>query len=130
MHSSISLTDSEVAAVTSTSAGVHIRLSAAHVLCANPAHAGNAQEGFSRGVELLLSEARLAGTTDHFLGRLSSGRVLWGNQWSSRIPLPCATSGPVKLELTFANQSHLELTANGLECRFEGEPNFSESLSC
>lgn len=64
------------------------------------------------------------------MGRVSQGRVRVDGRWASQLALPSSCAGPVTLELAFANQSQLVLDANGLVCRYEGEPNFSESLFC
>lgn len=123
--------DSEVAAVTAVATGIHIRLSAAHVLFRDEPDADDATEGFSRGVEILLPGAQWPdGALSGFMGRISEGRIRIGTAWAVKLPFPCSVSAPIQIELSFANQSHLELTATGLDCRFEGEPNFSESLFC
>ncbi|WP_157266098.1 hypothetical protein [Azohydromonas aeria] len=123
--------DSEVAAVTAVATGIHIRLSAAHVLFLERPDAGNSTEGFSRGVEILLPGAQWPdGALSGFMGRISEGRIRVGTAWAVKLPFPCSVSAPIQIELSFANQSHLELSAAGLECRFEGEANFSESLFC
>lgn len=121
--------DSEVSAVAPSHDGVRIRMAAAHVL-RSEAGAGKPVEGFARGVELLLPGAALDGAPGGFMGRISLGRVQIGGRWSSRLPLPFCAGGDVKLELAFANQSNLVLAASGIECRYEGEPNFSDSLFC
>jgi len=130
MKLSLVFADSEVSAVASSHDGVRIRMSAAHVL-RSEAGAGKPTEGFARAVELLLPGAELhGGAPGDFMGRISHGRVQVGGGWLSRLALPSSCAGPVTLELAFANQSQLVLNANGLACRYEGEPNFAESLSC
>jgi hypothetical protein len=126
----INFADSEVVTVISENVNILIRLSAAHVLRNDPTNASKSVEGFAREVELMLSGVKPNQPTNELIGRIFSGRVLMKNQWTPQIPLPCTLSGPIKLELTFANQSHLEIEANSLECRFEGEANFFESMAC
>ena len=87
-------------------------------------------EGFSRSVVLLLKKANLNAAEGHFIGSLAQGRVRIGSAWSSTLALPSSHLGHVSLELSFANQSLLVLAASRIECRFEGEPNFAESLFC
>ncbi len=116
--------------MTSVPDGVEIRLSAAHVLRAAGEPAGKSANGYARAVTLRLPGATLTGATDHLIGRISQGRVQIGDVWSSAVALPSASGEPVRLELGFANQSHLALAASGFECRFDGEPNFAESLFC
>lgn len=131
----LSFADSEVACVSAASDGVRIRLSAAQVQRVE-VPGSKPTEGYSRTVELLLPGAQLtqgnAGPPARFIGRISQGRVQRGAHWSARLPLPCSdvTSGPVRLELSFAQGSPLVLIATGIECRFEAEPNFHESLFC
>jgi hypothetical protein len=113
-----------------TNGGIRILFSAAHVLRESPNSFEKATEGFAGNVELTLSTAKRDLTLNEFIGRISPGRLLAENKWMLHIALPCSMLGPVKLELTFATQSHLEIEADGLECRFGGEPNFFESMAC
>lgn len=121
--------DSEVAFVAPTGDGVRIRLSAAYVL-REEGGVGKPTEGFARGVELLLAGAGLSGAVGELMGRISQGRVRIGGRWFSQMALPSSSSGTVTLELTFANHAELVLSASRIECRYESEPNFSESLLC
>ena len=122
--------DSEVAATTAANGNIRILFSAAHVLHESSNSFEKPTEGFARNVELTLSGASPGATLNEFIGRISYGRLLAENKWAPQAALPCSMLGPVKLELTFANQSHLEIEADGLECRFRGEPNFFESMAC
>ena len=130
MNLSLLFTDSEIKAVVPMREGIHISLSAAHVLQSNPAMPEQPIEGFSRGVELVLPGVQLDKPATDLIGRLSRGRIHINGQWSPSIPLPHTYTGPVKLELSFANQSFLALEADRVECRFEGGPNFHESMAC
>lgn len=130
MSHSLAFADSEVAGVAASGGGVRIRLSAAHVLRVDAAAPSRPTEGFARAVELVLAGARLHDDPGHCLGRIAQGRVRIGHHWSPTLPLPFASQGHATLELAFANQSNLSLSADGITCRFEGEPNFTESLSC
>lgn len=130
MSHSLAFADSEVASLASSGDGVRIRLSAARVLRVDAAAPARPTEGFARAVELFLPGARLHEEPGHCLGRIAQGRVRIGHHWSSTLPLPFVSPSHAKLELAFANQSSLSLSADGISCRFEGEPNFTESLSC
>jgi hypothetical protein len=130
MTHSLTFDGSEVASVTASGRDVRIRLSAARVLRSESADANRLVEGFARGVELLMAGTSLDEAEGHFIGSISQGRVAISGAWSSVIALPSLHAGPVTLELVFANQSSLTLAASGIECRYDGEPNFSESLFC
>ena len=130
MISSLLFTDSEIAALAPAPDGIHIRISAAHVLQSNPEQTRRSIEGFSRSVEIVLLSAQFDKPANDLIGLLSKGRIHINGQWSPSIPLPHTHTGPVKLELSFANQSFLALEAVGVECRFEGKPNFFESMAC
>ncbi|WP_157118735.1 hypothetical protein [Azohydromonas lata] len=131
-HSSFILlfSDSEVAAVTLANGNVRILFSAAHVLRYAPNDFEKLIEGFARNVELVLSATMPGLTLNEFMGRISSGRIFVENQWARQAAFPHTISGPIKLELSFANQSHLDIETDGLECRFIGESNFFESMAC
>lgn len=130
MSDSLAFADSEVAAVSSSGEGVRIRLSAAHVLRSDAAAPSRPTAGFARAVELFLPGARLHQEPGHCLGRIAHGRVRLGHRWSATLALPFAAEQATTLELVFANQSSLSLSAHGITCRYEGEANFSESLFC
>ncbi|NRF72123.1 hypothetical protein HLB44_34580 [Aquincola sp. S2] len=129
MKLSLLFADCEVASVDHADSGVSIRLSAAHVEQAATSQTEKPLSGFSRGVNLFLEGATLHEATALF-GRVSAGRVQLAGQWKSSIPLPLLHVGPVTLELAFANQSQLTVSAHGLQCRFNGDANFAESYFC
>jgi hypothetical protein len=122
--------DSEVAAVSSANGSIRILFSAAHVLRHSSNNSEKPIEGFARNVELILSGTKPDQTLNECIGRISSGRMFSENKWAPQATLPCIMPGPIKLELVFANQSHLEIEAIGLECRFGGKQNFFESMAC
>ena len=130
MKHSLVFADSEVASVTATARTIRLRFSAAHVIRCDIADDSKPIEGFARGVELLLADASLDETEGELIGSLAQGRIKIDGEWSSSLALPSSTQGHVTLELAFANQSSLTLVASGIECRYEDEPNFSESLFC
>jgi len=130
MKHSLVFADSEVVSVTATAKTIRLRFSAAHVIRSDIADSSQPVEGFARGVELLLAGASLDKAEGELIGSLAQGRVEIDGEWSSSLALPSSAQGHVTLELAFANQSSLVLTASGIECRYEGEPNFSESLFC
>ncbi|WP_284618934.1 hypothetical protein [Aquabacterium humicola] len=127
---SLHFADSEVAAVDAAPGGVLIRLSAAHVEQAGAAPGDRPAAGFSRGVVLLLDAAEPPPPGAALFGRLFAGRIRLGEQWHARLTLPSSQRGPVRLELAFANHAQLTLSAQGVACRFESDPNFTESMAC
>lgn len=127
---SISFADSEIANITFGAGKVRILFAAAHVLRRNPENNDKPAEGYSRGVELVLMEAYFEVSTDDFMGRISSGSATVDGIRSLQLPLPCAMTGLITLELDFSNQSHFAAKATSLKCHFTGEPNFFESMAC
>lgn len=123
------LADCEVSQVVVTSAGVTVRLAAAFVQ-QETAGGDKPVDGFARAVALDLVGATLDEAPGSFIGRIAEGRVGIDGRWASGIALPSRVSAAVTLELAFANRSQLTLRAGAIECRFEGEANFAESLFC
>jgi hypothetical protein len=121
--------DSEVAAVEAVAGGVSIRLSAAQVEQAGAAPGDKPVAGYARGVVLWFDGAA-APAPDALFGRIAAGRIHLGGTWRSTVPLPLSHCESIELELSFANRSQLTLSARGLDGRFDGEPNFAESLAC
>jgi hypothetical protein len=79
--------------------------------------------------------------TADLVGRLAHGRLAIDGRWTASLALPSTVSGGLILELGFAHgmphaasgdvpEAPLVLHATRLSCRFEGEPNFAESLFC
>lgn len=79
--------------------------------------------------------------TAGLVGRLAHGRLGIDGRWMASLALPSTVSGDLTLELGFAHgrpgapagewpEALLVLRAARLSCRFEGEPNFAESLFC
>lgn len=130
MNLSLLFADGEVSAVIPTEEGIRIRFSAAHVLQIDVAGESRPLEGFARGVVIWLAGATWSEPPGDLIGRVSHGRVRVGGRWLTALPLPCSLAGPVTFELTLGNQSHFTVSAGDLECRFEDEPNVSESMAC
>ena len=122
------LADTEVARVELAPGTVRVCCAAAHVRRTEPGAA--TLVGWSRGVELLLAGATVVEGPAGCFGRLAHGRLRIDGQWASTLALPGACRGSVRLELGFANQSSLVVDAEGIDCRFEGDANFAESLFC
>jgi len=129
MDLSLTFADSEVADLDASGNSIHIRLSAAHVFRGDTED-GKPMEGFARAVRLVLLGARLPAAPADFIGRIAQGRIGVGGGWASGMPLPGTVAGPLQVELALYNHSQLTVSADGIECRFEGEPNFAESLFC
>lgn len=126
----LNFADSEVASIEFADGRTYIRFSAAHITQNDPANQQFPSNGFARFVELILATSKFDSTATEYIGRISNGRVRIQNQWIQQMPLPCLIIDSVILDLTFANQSHLEIEATSLECRYTGEPNFFESMAC
>ena len=130
MDISIVLPESEVAAVASVDPEIYVRFSAAATLKASTAEGEKPSQGFSRGVVLQLQGAQIIGQEDPKLGRISAGRLQLAGEWRKEIPVPFEFKGPVHLEISFANRAYLVAGGSDINLRFEGEPNFAESLAC
>lgn len=126
----LAFADSEIAGITSGNDSVRILFSAAHVFHHAPENDDKPVEGYARDVELILTGAQPKAATDDFMGRISFGRAMMEGQWLLQLPLPCTITSRIAMEFGFANQSHFEIEAVSLECRFTGEPNFFESMAC
>lgn len=130
MDISIVLPESEVAAVTFVDADVYVRFSAGATRKASSAAGEKPSPGFSKGIVLQLRGAQFIGQEDPKLGRVSAGRLQLAGEWRKEIPVPFEFHGQVHFELTFANGAYLIAGGSGISLRFEGEPNFAESLAC
>ncbi|MDZ5455440.1 hypothetical protein [Azohydromonas lata] len=126
----MSFADSEISAITCGDGIIRILFSAANVRQHNPENGSRPLEGYARGVEFILTGTNLEFEDEGLMGRVSFGRAMLDNKWTLQIPLPCSITGRIAMEISFANQSHLEIEATDLECRFTGEPNFFESMAC
>ena len=130
MDISIVLPESEVAVVTSVDPDIYVRFSAAAVLKAGAVEGEKSSQGFSKGVVLQLRGAQVIGQEDPKLGRVSTGRLQLAGEWRKEIPVPFEFKGRVHLEISFANRAFLVASGSSISLRFEGEPNFAESLAC
>lgn len=126
----LSFADSEVASIETMDDNIRILFSAAHILRHDPENSEESVEGYARSVELFLKGAKLKIAPKDFMGRISVGRTMIEGKWISRLPLPCTMTDHIAMKIEFANQSHFEIEAAGLECRFTGESKFFESMAC
>ncbi len=125
----LEFSDSEVAQVEQIDGSLRVRFSAACVISSTPPSQPSVQ-GYAQAVELLLFGATATEPLAGLMGRVLRGRIAMSGSWAARLPLPSRIDAPVQLELGFAHQGTLTALGDGVECRFIGEPNFSESLAC
>ncbi len=130
MQLQLEFADSEVSRVHLGPDGLTVRFSAAQVYQCRDSTPITETAGYSRDVELWLSGADISMPGGHCFGRVSVGRLELNGGWLKRIPLPFQGQGPVRLEFAFANGSEFSVSGSAIECRFNGEPNFAESLFC
>ena len=129
MDLTLEFSDSEVAQVEQLDGLLRVRFSAACVVrIATPPQPP--VHGYSQSVELLLFGATATEALAGLIGRVLLGRIAVSGSWASRLALPCRIDEPILLELGFAHHGSLNVAGEGVECRFTGEPNFSESLAC
>ena len=129
MNLLLEFSDSEVAQVEQLDGSLRVRFSAACVV-RTAASSQPPVQGYAQSVELLIFGARSTEALAGLIGRVAHGRIAATERWATRLALPCRIDGPVQLELGFANHGTLNVTGDGVACRFTGEPNFGESLAC
>ena len=78
----------------------------------------------------LLYDAVFDPPRHELVGSLAGGRAELAGRWVAQVPLPSRTSGPVQLELVFANRGVLTASGTAFACRVDGAPRFTESLAC
>jgi len=125
----LEFSDSEVAQVERREGVLRVRFSAACVV-RSVAPSQAPMHGYAQSVELVIFWARSTEAASSLVGRVVLGRIAVTERWAARLALPCRIDEPVRLELSFANHGTLNVVGDGVECRFTGEPNFSESLAC
>ncbi len=130
MDISLILSESEVAAVSTVGSDIFVRFSAAATRKTSSAERVKQSYGFSKGIVLQLRGVQIIGQEDPKMGRVSAGRLQLAGEWRKEIPVPFEFHGRVHIELTFANGADLVAGGSGISLRFEGEPNFTESLAC
>ena len=118
--------DSEVRELVWRGADLCLHLSAACVCRTDPA-TGAPEQGFLRGVTLILRGARTSSRLSDALGRLHA--VRWQGA-ACPVWLPCRHTEPLGLELQFANGTQLLLTAQALEAQVMAGARFFPSLAC
>jgi hypothetical protein len=128
MDLTLEFSDSEVAQVECLDGVLRIRFSAACVARAE----GPSQpvQGYAQSVELRLFGVAATAALAGLIGRVVQGRIAVAGRWAARLALPSRIDAPIQLELGFAHRGALNVLGSGVECRFVGEPNFSESLAC
>lgn len=124
----LEFSDSEVAQVEQLGSVLRVRFSAACVV--GSAAPSQPVHGYAQSVELLLFGASPSEPLAGLLGRVVQGRIAVAGRWAARLALPGRIDSPIQLELAFAHQGMLDVRGRGVECRFIGKPNFSESLAC
>ncbi|MEC5385175.1 hypothetical protein VVD49_05535 [Uliginosibacterium sp. H3] len=129
MNIAIEFHDSQVNAVQPGTDGLHIAFSSAfaHRSGGEP---GDADSGYVRPVEILLSDATWVGPLNECVGKLASGKLAVAGEELAILPLPSEFTGQIALELAFSNGATLTTTAKSLVVRFSGEPHFVESFFC
>lgn len=123
------LADSEVAALQRQGGQFTLRfsaLSARAVATGQPA----SDWGYALGVLLRLDGAELVQQDPHALGRIAEGRLEQGGIVVPAWALPAQHTGPVTLQLRFANGGRLLVQAQGWHSDFVDGPRFRESYAC
>ena len=90
----------------------------------------DARIGYLQPLRKELRDAVWTGPLEECVGRLSEGRLWDGALRSATLPLPYASTGPVRLELRFSNGAQLEVHAQSLVCQPDGGAQFAESYAC
>ena len=124
----LEFSDSEVALVEQLGPLLRVRFSAACVV--RTAAPSQPVHGYAQSVELLLFGATATEPLVGLIGRVVQGRIAVSGRWAARLALPGRIDAPIQLELGFAHHGTLNVLGSGVECRFVGERNFSESLAC
>ena len=88
--------------------------------------------GHLRGVRLVFTGARWAGSLADCVGRITGGHVLRADGARlTRWPLPATFTGGLQAELVFGHGTVLAVLADGLRCDAGlGATGFTESLAC
>jgi hypothetical protein len=116
--------DSEVRSCTSQAATLAIVFSAAFV------QLPDGRIGYLQPLRMELHGSAWSGPLAECMGRVSEGRLWDGVLQPSALPLPYASTGPVRLELRFSNGAYLEASAHSLVFQPNGGARFVESLAC
>ena len=107
---------------------LHVAFSAARVRTGDsPERTGHVR---SLVLSLALSGPAPASPGDG-IGALAAGVLdVAGRPPPAPLPVPCELGQPCRLELDFANGSHLAAQGRSAVFWFAGEPRFAEDLSC
>lgn len=129
MPDALLLADSEVAAVESADSSVWIRFSAAAVerRTGDPAAASF---GFSTGLQICVEGAAIRALTPPCIGRIAAGHVECSGQRLRSLTVGSVVPGPLRLELSLANQASLVVAGSGLRVIAAEGACFRESLAC
>ena len=131
--------DSEISRIDVVPGGLHIRYAAAMLrvgavpLPAATHGCGNALQGYSNGVSLVLSGATVQGDIAACTGRLSDGKLLHKGERLAALPLPSqwqAEGAPLRLDLQCANGAWLQVDAQQLRCEEAADARFVEVFKC
>lgn len=120
--------DSELRGLHWQGARLELVFSAAQV-SALPA-ARPAALGWVRGLVLALDGAVLAGDASAAFGRLQQGALLLDGRRHPTLAVPQAWAGPLQLHLVLARGEALDIGAGAMLARFDGAPDYRESLAC
>ncbi len=128
----LGLQDSQVSHVESVGADLHVFLSAAQVSypAGGFAQAPAETQGYLAPLVLSFRQAHWQGELALGLGRLAESELRVDGQRLGGLPLPCRRVALVQARLAFAQGVVLEIQAQGLECRLEGNETFTASFAC
>ena len=128
--------DSEISRIDAQPDGLHIRFAAAMLRVGDEATnlgCGNALQGYSNGVSLVLSGATVQGDIAACTGRLNDGKLLHKGERLAALPLPSqwlAEGAPLRLDLQCANGAWLQVDAQQLRCEEAADARFVEVFKC
>jgi hypothetical protein len=120
----LSFQDSEVHSVCAQAGTLTITFAAASI------QLPDGRQGYLPALPTTLHTTDWNGTLADCLGRLRGGSLWTDGTRQTTLPLPCSTSGLLRLELQFANGAQLTAHARSIHCPWPGEERFRESLAC
>ncbi len=133
--------DSEISRIEAIPDGLLIRFAAA-VLRMSTAQAkshsgsGGPQHGYTNGLSLVLSGARVSGNAAACTGLLTDGQLVLAGERLRALPVPslyttdAAHGARLRLELQSAQGAWLRIDAAGLRCEEAASAQFHEVFAC